>query len=135
MSVLAVGIDLCDMRRIERVLERFGPRFVDRVFTPEERARAQARSGQARIGTFAKRWAAKEACAKALGTGFAQGVAHSQIGVENLPSGQPSLRLTGAAAARLAQITPAGCVPVMVLSMTDEPPYAFAQVFISAVPG
>ncbi|MBS1000661.1 holo-ACP synthase [Acetobacter persici] len=134
MSVIAAGIDLCDMRRIERVIEQFGDRFLQRVFTATERARADRRRGQARIGAYAKRWAAKEACAKALGTGFAQGVAQSQIGVENLPSGQPTLVLTGAALLRLQQIMPAGQVPHLVLSMTDEHPYAFAEVLISGRP-
>lgn len=131
MSVIAAGVDLCDMRRIERVIEQFGERFLNRVFTPVERARAERRNGQARIGAYAKRWAAKEACAKALGTGFAQGVAQSQIGVDNLPSGQPVLVLTGAALSRLQQMMPVGQVPHVVLSMTDEAPYAFAQVLIS----
>ncbi|MCP1242061.1 holo-ACP synthase [Acetobacter lambici] len=135
MTLLATGVDLCDMRRIERVMERFGDRFLDRVFTPYERAKAERRVGAARIGTYAKRWAAKEACAKALGTGFAQGVAQSQIGVENLASGQPVLVLTGAAAQKLAELVPAGHKPELMLSMTDEPPYAFAQVFISVSAG
>ncbi|MPQ74941.1 holo-ACP synthase [Acetobacter senegalensis] len=131
MTVIAAGVDLCDMRRIEKAIERFGPRFLERVFTPVERARAERRSGQARIGAYAKRWAAKEACAKALGTGFAQGVAHSLIGVDNLPSGQPTLVLTGAAQMRFAALIPAGCRSHLVLSMTDEPPYAFAEVIVS----
>lgn len=135
MTLLATGVDLCDMRRIERTIARFGERFLDRVFTPYERAKAERRVGAARIGTYAKRWAAKEACAKALGTGFAHGVAQSQIGVENLPSGQPVLVLSGAAAQRLAELVPAGYEPELMLSMTDEPPYAFAQVFISARSG
>ena len=134
MSLIGVGIDLCDMRRIERMLARFGARFADRVFTPQERAWAEKRCGQARIGTYAKRWAAKEACAKALGTGFAHGVTHAQIGVENLPGGQPVLCLTGDAAQKLAEMTPPGSTARLVLSLTDEAPYAFAQVFISAVP-
>lgn len=135
MTVVAAGVDLCDMRRIEKAIDRFGDRFLERVFTPTERARAERRSGQARIGVYAKRWAAKEACAKALGTGFAQGVAHSLIGVENLPSGQPTLVLAGAAKLRLAALIPAGSSPHLVLSMTDEPPYAFAEVIISVTPG
>ncbi|MFT8782343.1 MAG: holo-ACP synthase [Acetobacter syzygii] len=135
MTLLATGVDLCDMRRIERTIERFGERFLDRVFTPYERNKAEGRSGPARLGTYAKRWAAKEACAKALGTGFAQGVTQSQIGVENLATGQPILVLTGAAALRLAQLVPAGYEPDLMLSMTDEPPYAFAQVFISVRAG
>ena len=135
MTLLATGVDLCDMRRVERVLERFGTRFLERVFTPCERAAAERRVGAARLGTYAKRWAAKEACAKALGTGFAQGVAHNQIGVENLASGQPVLVLTGAAAQKLAQLVPVDHKPELMLSMTDEHPYAFAQVFISVRAG
>lgn len=104
MSVIAAGVDLCDMRRIEQAIDRFGDRFLMRVFTPTERKRAERRSGQARIGAYAKRWAAKEACAKALGTGFAQGVAHSLIGVENLETGQPTLVLKGAAQGTVAGV-------------------------------
>lgn len=135
MSLIAVGVDLCDMRRIERAIECFGERFLERVFTPIERARAERRTGVARIGAYAKRWAAKEAGAKALGTGFAQGVAHSLIGVENLPTGQPTLVLQGAALLRLHTLVPAGYEPHILLSMTDEPPYAFAEVIISARAG
>ncbi|MFT8671633.1 holo-ACP synthase [Acetobacter orientalis] len=135
MSLIAVGVDLCDMRRIERAIERFGERFLERVFTPIERARAERRTGSARIGAYAKRWAAKEAGAKALGTGFAQGVAHSLIGVENLPTGQPTLVLQGGALLRLHTLVPAGYEPHILLSMTDEPPYAFAEVIISARAG
>ncbi|BBC79519.1 4'-phosphopantetheinyl transferase [Acetobacter orientalis] len=135
MSLIAVGVDLCDMRRIERAIERFGERFLERVFTPIERARAERRTGAARIGAYAKRWAAKEAGAKALGTGFAQGVAHSLIGVENLPTGQPTLVLQGGALLRLHTLVPAGYEPHILLSMTDEPPYAFAEVIISARAG
>lgn len=133
--LLAVGVDLCDMRRIEQAIERFGNRFLERVFTTTERVRAERRTGQARIGAYAKRWAAKEACAKALGTGFAQGVAHSQIGVENLVTGQPTLVLSGGALMRLRTLVPAGYEPHILLSMTDEPPYAFAEVIISAQAG
>ena len=104
--ILGVGTDLIDIRRIERTLERFGERFVDRVFTAAERARAERRFDRA--AAYAKRYAAKEACAKALGTGFRQGVYWRDIGVDNRPSGQPLLHLTGGAAARLAALTPAG---------------------------
>ncbi|MFT8563648.1 MAG: holo-ACP synthase [Acetobacter orientalis] len=135
MSLIAVGVDLCDMRRIERAIECFGERFLERVFTPIERARAERRTGAARIGAYAKRWAAKEAGAKALGTGFAQGVAHSLIGVENLPTGQPTLVLQGGALLRLHTLVPTGYEPHILLSMTDEPPYAFAEVIISARAG
>ncbi|NHN83415.1 holo-ACP synthase [Acetobacter musti] len=132
--IIGVGMDLTDTRRIGRAIERFGDRFLQRVFTDAERARAERRSGEARIGTYAKRWAAKEACAKALGTGFAAGVFHSTIGVGNLPSGQPVLTLTGGSAARLAELTPAGTVVRMHLTMTDDAPYALAQVMIEALP-
>ncbi len=101
--ILGLGSDICDIRRIEHVLERFGARFIDRVFTEAERRRAERRNGRNRAGTYAKRFAAKEACAKALGTGFARGVFMSDLGVVNLPSGQPTLRLEGGAAERLAQ--------------------------------
>ena len=115
-------------------MARFGERFLRRVFTETERARAGARTERLRGPTFAKRFAAKEACSKALGTGFRAGVFHSDLGVANLPSGQPTLRLTGGALARLRAITPAGMRPVIHLTMTDEYPYAFAEVVISAVP-
>ncbi|NHN87873.1 holo-ACP synthase [Acetobacter conturbans] len=132
--IIGTGMDLCDMRRIERAIERFGDRFLLRVFTETERARADRRNGQARIGAYAKRWAAKEACAKALGTGFADGVFHSTIGVQNLPSGQPTLTLVGGAAARLATMVPEGMTGRLHLSMTDDEPYALAQVMIEAIP-
>ena len=132
--ILGQGADLCDIRRVEKVLARHGDRFLNRVFTAAERARAARRTESLRAATFAKRFAAKEACAKALGTGFAQGVFHSELGVVNLPSGQPTLVLTDGAAARLAAITPPGMVAEISLTMTDEPPYAFAQVIIWARP-
>ncbi len=113
-------------------MERFGERFLQRVFTPVERARADRRSGAAREGTYAKRFAAKEACAKALGTGFAQGVHMSDIGVVNRPGGQPTLQLTDGAATRLALLVPVGMRVRIDLTMTDEHPYAYAQVIISA---
>lgn len=135
--IIGIGSDLCDIRRIERTMERFGDRFLDRVFTATERARAARRHQRIQPATYAKRFAAKEACAKALGTGFRLGVFHSDMGVVNLPSGQPTLALTGGAAARLAAITPAGRVAAIHLTITDEHPYAFAQVTISgvAIPG
>ena len=133
--ILGLGSDICDIRRIEQVLERHGERFLLRVFTATERAKADRRSGTNRTGTYAKRFAAKEACAKALGTGFAQGVFMSDLGVVNLPGGQPTFRLTGGAAERLAAITPPGHLARIDLTMTDEYPYAYAQVIISAVPG
>ena len=132
--ILGLGSDICDIRRIERALERFGERFLARVFTPAERARAERRNGTNRAGTYAKRFAAKEACAKALGTGFARGVFMSDLGVVNLPGGQPSLRLSGGAAVRLAALVPAGMTPRIDLTMTDEYPYAYAQVIVSADP-
>jgi holo-[acyl-carrier protein] synthase len=132
--ILGLGSDICDIRRIEQVLERFGDRFINRVFTPAEIKRAERRSGQNRSGTYAKRFAAKEACAKALGTGFAGGVFMSDLGVINLPGGQPTLQLTGGAARRLAALTPAGHLARLDLTMTDEYPYAYAQVIVSAVP-
>ena len=132
--IIGLGSDLCDIRRIERVLERHGDRFLNRIFTPAERARALRRTDSLRAGTLAKRFAAKEACAKALGTGFAQGVFHSDLGVVNLPSGQPTLRLTNGAADRLRAITPAGQGAQLAITLTDEYPYAYAQVIISAIP-
>jgi holo-[acyl-carrier protein] synthase len=132
--ILGLGSDICDIRRIEKVMERYGERFLERVFTQTERARGDRRSGAGRSGSYAKRFAAKEACAKALGTGFAAGVFMSDLGVVNLPGGQPTLRLSGGAAERLAAITPPGLVARLDLTMTDEYPYAYAQVIISAVP-
>ncbi|ABI61888.2 Holo-[acyl-carrier protein] synthase [Granulibacter bethesdensis CGDNIH1] len=132
--IIGIGSDICDIRRIETVLERHGERFLSRVFTTAERAKAERRNGRMRMGTYAKRFAAKEACAKALGTGFAGGVFMSDLGVVNLSSGQPTLRLTGGAAARLSAMTPSGMGAQVLLTMTDEYPYAYAQVVISAVP-
>lgn len=134
MMILGLGSDICDIRRIEAAIERHGERFLIRVFTEAERARAGRRAKGIQAATYAKRFAAKEAGAKALGTGFRDGVFLSDISVVNLPSGQPTLQLTGGAARRLAAITPAGMVAQIALSLTDEPPYAFAQVIISAIP-
>ncbi len=130
--ILGVGADLCDIRRIARVLERHGERFTSRVFTETERARAGRRTESLRAATYAKRFAAKEACAKALGTGFSRGVFHSDMGVVNTPGGRPTLALTGGALARLQAMVPPGMAPVVHLTLTDEPPYAFAQVMIEA---
>ena len=130
--IIGIGADLCDVRRIEKVLARFGDRFIERVFTETERSRAARRTESLRAATFAKRFAAKEACAKALGTGFSQGVFHKDLGVINLPSGEPSLRLTGGALARLERLLPAGHHARILLTLTDEPPLAFAQVMIWA---
>ncbi len=130
--IVGVGSDLCDVRRIERTLERFGPRFVERCFTEIEQRRSESRAGRA--ASYAKRFAAKEACAKALGTGLRRGVFWRDMGVVNLPSGQPTLRLTGGAAARLMAILPHGMEPVIHLTMTDETPLAQAFVVIEARP-
>jgi holo-[acyl-carrier protein] synthase len=132
--ILGIGNDLCDIRRIEAVLARHGERFLERVFTPTERARAERRTEKLRAGTYAKRFAAKEAASKALGTGFSQGVFLRDLAVVNLPTGQPTLRLSGGAAARLAAMTPPGHRAEIALTMTDEYPMAQAIVVISAVP-
>lgn len=130
--ILGIGADLCDVRRIEKVIARFGDKFLERVFTETERAKAARRTESLRAATFAKRFAAKEACAKALGTGFSNGVFHKDMGVVNLPSGEPTLKLTGGAAARLEKLLPPGCRAKILLTLTDEPPLAFAQVMILA---
>ena len=132
--ILGLGSDICDIRRIEKVIEKYGDRFLDRVYTDLERAKAMRRTEKIRAATFAKRFAAKEAAAKALGTGFRKGVFFSDLGVVNLPGGQPTLKMTGGAGARLLAITPQGMVAHVALTMTDEYPYAYAQVIISAVP-
>jgi len=132
--ILGVGNDLCDIRRIEKTLERFGARFVERVFTDAEKAKAERRTEKLRAATYAKRFAAKEACAKALGTGFRDGVFLKDIGVVNLASGQPTLKLEGGAARRLAELIPAGMVAHIALTMTDEYPLAEAVVIVSARP-
>src|SRR5271156_4428500 len=132
--ILGLGSDIVDIRRIEAVIAQHGDRFLERVFTPVERARAGRRTEKIQAATYAKRFAAKEAAAKALGTGFRRGVFFSDLGVVNLPGGQPTLNMTGGAADRLAAITPAGLVASVALTMTDEYPYAFAQVIISAIP-
>jgi holo-[acyl-carrier protein] synthase len=130
--ILGVGSDIIDIRRIERTIERHGERFLGRVFTPEERAKAERRA--TRIDTYAKRFAAKEACAKALGTGLRAGVFWRDMGVVNLPSGRPTMQLTGGALARLEEITPPGHVAQIDVTLTDEYPTAQALVIISAVP-
>ena len=129
--ILGIGSDITDVRRIAKVIERHGDRFLDRVFTPVERARAEKRRN--RIETYAKRFAAKEACAKALGTGLRGGVWWRDMGVVNLPSGRPSLELTGGAKRRLQAITPAGYEARIDLTITDEGPTAQAFVIISAI--
>lgn len=132
--ILGLGSDICDIRRIEAAIARHGERFLSRVFTAAERAKAASRTEKIQAATFAKRFAAKEAAAKALGTGFRRGVFFSDLGVVNLPSGQPTLQMTGGAAVRLAAITPAGMMASVALTMTDEYPYAYAHVIISAIP-
>jgi len=132
--ILGLGSDICDIRRIEKSIERYGERFLERIFTETERAKAMRRTEKIRAATFAKRFAAKEAASKALGTGFRKGVFFSDLGVVNLPSGQPTLQMTGGAAQRLLAITPPGMRAQVALTMTDEYPYAYAQVIISAVP-
>jgi holo-[acyl-carrier protein] synthase len=129
--ILGIGTDLCDIRRIERTILRHGDRFVDRIFTPAERRLAEQRANPA--ATYAKRFAAKEACAKALGTGFREGIFFRDLGVINLPSGRPTMELTGAALCRLQAIVPAGFAPHIDLAITDEYPMAQAFVVISAV--
>jgi holo-[acyl-carrier protein] synthase len=131
--ILGLGSDLTDIRRIERTIARHGDRFLERVFTPIERQKAERRTERLRAATYAKRFAAKEAASKALGTGFSHGVFWRDLGVVNLSTGQPTLRLTGGAAARLAAITPPGHAAHVALTMTDEYPYAQAQVIITAV--
>ena len=129
--IIGIGADLCDIRRIEQSLERFGDRFTNRVFTAAERAKSDGR--KERAASYAKRFAAKEACAKALGTGLRMGVAWREMGVVNQRSGQPRLELTEGAAARLAEITPAGHRAVIHLTITDDHPYAQAFVVIEAL--
>src|SRR3984893_4946793 len=133
--ILGLGSDICDIRRIEKVIEKYGDRFLDRVYTETERSKAMRRTEKIRAATYAKRFAAKEAAAKALGTGFRRGVFFSDLGVVNLPGGQPALVMTGGSAERLRAITPAGMIAQVHLTMTDEYPYAYAQVIISAIPG
>jgi holo-[acyl-carrier protein] synthase len=130
--ILGIGSDLVDIRRIARVVERHGERFLGRIFTANERARAERRAD--RVATYAKRFAAKEACAKALGTGLSQGVFWRDMGVVNLPSGKPTIALTGTAARRLERLTPQGCRAQIDVSLTDDFPLAQAIVIISAVP-
>ena len=130
--ILGLGNDLVDIRRIEKSLVRFGERFIQRVFTEVERTRSEGRA--TRVDSYAKRFAAKEACSKALGTGFRRGVFMRDMGVINLRSGKPTLALTGGALARLQAITPAGMMAQIDLTLTDEYPLAQAIVIISALP-
>jgi holo-[acyl-carrier protein] synthase len=128
--ILGIGSDMVDIRRVEQTLARFGPRFAERCFTPTERSRSERRASPA--ASYAKRFAAKEACAKALGTGLSQGVYWRDMGVANLISGAPTIELTGGAAARLAALTPPGFRPRVHVSLTDDFPLAQALVIISA---
>lgn len=130
--IIGLGSDLIDIRRIEQTLERHGDRFIDRVFTQTERARSDRR--KERAASYAKRFAAKEACSKALGTGLSHGVFWRDMGVVNLPTGQPTIHLTGGAADRLSQLVPAGHRAVIHLTITDEYPLAQALVIIEALP-
>jgi holo-[acyl-carrier protein] synthase len=132
--IIGIGSDLIDIRRIARVIERHGDRFLGRIFTEEERAKAarRARSEKMVVATYAKRFAAKEACSKALGTGIRAGVWWHDMGVVNLPGGRPTMRLTGGALARLKALTPAGFEARIDLSITDDWPIAQAFVVISA---
>ncbi|MDG1287691.1 MAG: holo-ACP synthase [Rickettsiales bacterium] len=137
--MIGTGHDMTDIRRIEKSLARFGERFENRVFTPTEQAKAQRRKGGGErnglASTYAKRFAAKEACAKALGTGFREGVFHKDMGVVNLPSGKPTLELSGGALAKLNQLVDMRRYkPVIHLTLSDEYPYAQAHVIIEAVP-
>ncbi|MFN3482846.1 MAG: holo-ACP synthase [Rhabdaerophilum calidifontis] len=130
--ILGIGADLCNIERIAATLDRFGARFVARVFTDAERARSERRA--ARAASYARRFAAKEAMAKALGTGLRMGIAWREMGVVNRPSGQPGMELTGRAAARLAAMLPPGHRAEIHLTITDDPPFALAFVVIEARP-
>jgi holo-[acyl-carrier protein] synthase len=130
--IIGLGSDMVDVRRIARTIERHGERFLARIYTSKERAKAENRV--TKVETYAKRFAAKEACSKALGTGFRSGVFWRDMGVVNLPSGRPTMELTGGALKRLQAITPAGCEAKIDVSLTDEGPTAQAIVIISAVP-
>lgn len=133
LVVLGLGSDLCNIARIENSIQRFGARFIDRVFTDTEQAKADRRV-LTRAATYAKRFAAKEACAKALGTGIRRGVFFKDMGVVNLPTGAPTLHLTGGAATRLALMTPIGHRASIHLTITDDHPWAQAIVLITASP-
>ena len=130
--IIGIGSDLIDIRRIEKTLERFGERFTNRVFTEIERARSDRRAQRA--ASYAKRFAAKEACSKALGSGIRMGVAWRDLGVVNLKSGKPTMELKGKSLNRLRELTPAGFLPMIDLTITDDYPLAQAFVVISAVP-
>jgi holo-[acyl-carrier protein] synthase len=130
--IVGIGSDLIDIRRIEKTLERHGERFIARIFTDVERRRAESRAQ--RVATYAKRFAAKEACSKALGTGIARGVYWRDMGVVNTPGGKPTMHLSGQAAERLKEMLPAGHRGVIHVTITDDFPLAQAFVIIEAVP-
>jgi holo-[acyl-carrier protein] synthase len=130
--IIGIGNDLINISRIEKTIERFGDRFIQRIFTAQEQKKSEKR--QMRVASYAKRFAAKEACSKALGTGFRKGVFWLDMGVINLPSGKPTMELTGGALKRLEEITPEGQVAQINLTLTDELPMAEALVIISTVP-
>ena len=131
--IIGIGNDLINISRIEKTIERFGDRFIQRIFTKEEQVKSEKR--KLKVASYAKRFAAKEACSKALGTGFREGVFWHDMGVVNLPSGKPAMNLSGGALKRLKQITPEGQVAQIDLTLTDEPPMAEAFVIISTVLG
>lgn len=130
--IVGMGSDLCDINRIQKSLDRFGDRFTHRIFTEGERAKSDRRA--TRAASYARRFAAKEACSKALGTGLRLGVFWRDMEVVNLPGGRPTMRLTGGALARMASMIPPGMQPVIHVSLTDDPPMAMAFVIIEALP-
>jgi holo-[acyl-carrier protein] synthase len=130
--IIGIGNDIVDIRRIRDSIDRFGDRFIQRIYTEVEQARAERKAG--RVATYAKRFAAKEACSKALGTGMNKGVAWRGMGVVNQPGGRPTMELTGGALERLKALTPPGHTAIIHLTITDEEPYAQAYVIIEARP-
>ena len=130
--IVGIGSELCNISRVEETLNRYGERFIQRCFTPVEQRKSEGRAQRA--ASYAKRFAAKEACSKALGTGLKHGVFWRDMGVVNLPSGKPTMKLTGGAAERLAKLVPPGHEAVIHLSITDEYPMAMAYVIIEALP-
>ncbi len=130
--IIGVGNDMIDIRRIEASIERFGDRFINRIFTQIEQAKSDKR--KQRAASYAKRFAAKEACSKALGTGFRKSVYWRDMGVVNEPSGRPTMKLTGGALKQLESLMPSGCKPVIHVTITDDFPWAQAIVIISAEP-
>ena len=130
--IIGIGNDIIDIRRIEKTIARFGDKFIQRIYTPIEQAKSDRRANRA--ASYAKRYAAKEACSKALGTGFRAGIFWKDMGVVNLPSGKPTMALTGGALERLKAITPPGMVPQIDISITDEEEMAYVIVIISANP-